>query len=139
MVDYSEDISRMKGLLSVQGLKERFVFQGGQLPVQVLWMGQLAIFNVPAEFTTMDGRRHREDESKVVGSALTGGPNFIPKLEHSTITLAKSLQHGSAVESNSNKADHQANGDLSTQMTVDRCFYIYDSAVIHSTLRTKMN
>ncbi|GMH23441.1 hypothetical protein Nepgr_025284 [Nepenthes gracilis] len=67
MVDCSEDISRMKGLLSVQGMKERFVFQGGQLPVQVLRIGQLAVFNVPAEFTTMDNRRHREDESKAVG------------------------------------------------------------------------
>ncbi|GMH14121.1 hypothetical protein Nepgr_015962 [Nepenthes gracilis] len=80
---------------------------------------------------------HSAGAWQAVGNALTGSPNFIQKLEHSAVTLAESLQLGSAVESSSNKADHQANGNLSTQMTVDRCFYIYGSAVIHSTLRTK--
>ncbi|GMH30736.1 hypothetical protein Nepgr_032579 [Nepenthes gracilis] len=47
------------------------------------------------------------------------------------------LETGIAVESSSNKADHQANGDLSTQMTFDRCFYIYGGPIIHSTLRTE--
>ncbi|GMH20678.1 hypothetical protein Nepgr_022519 [Nepenthes gracilis] len=38
-------------------------------------LGQLAVFNVPAEVTTRDGRRHREDESQVVGQpeADSGG------------------------------------------------------------------
>ncbi|GMH31461.1 hypothetical protein Nepgr_033304 [Nepenthes gracilis] len=36
---------------------------------------QLAVFNVPAEFTTMDGRRHQEAESKAIGQpeANSGG------------------------------------------------------------------
>ncbi|GMH25860.1 hypothetical protein Nepgr_027703 [Nepenthes gracilis] len=42
------------------------------------------------------------------------------------------LETGIAVESSSNKADHQANGDLSTQMAFDRCFYMYGGSVIHS-------
>ncbi|GMH16578.1 hypothetical protein Nepgr_018419 [Nepenthes gracilis] len=32
LLDKSEDIYRMKGLLSVQGMKERFIFQGGIYP-----------------------------------------------------------------------------------------------------------
>ncbi|GMH13426.1 hypothetical protein Nepgr_015267 [Nepenthes gracilis] len=102
---------------------------------------------------------------QALGSALTGGSNFIQKLEHSAVNLAESLQHGGAgavapslletgkaftakgmqvlenvgketmellisetgieVESNSNKADHQADDQLYEEMTFDRCFYIY--------------
>ncbi|GMH05169.1 hypothetical protein Nepgr_007009 [Nepenthes gracilis] len=63
----------------------------------------------------------------VVASALVGAVDVLGA------ATASSLM----VESLSNKADHQANGDLNTQMTFDRCFYIYGGPVIHSTFRTE--
>ncbi|GMH21672.1 hypothetical protein Nepgr_023514 [Nepenthes gracilis] len=47
------------------------------------------------------------------------------------------LETGIAVENSSNEADRQADGDPSTQMTSDRCFYRYGGPVIHSTLHTE--
>ncbi|GMH27845.1 hypothetical protein Nepgr_029688 [Nepenthes gracilis] len=37
------------------------------LPIQILQIGQLAVLNVPTEFTTMADKRHREAESKAFG------------------------------------------------------------------------
>ncbi|GMH23626.1 hypothetical protein Nepgr_025469 [Nepenthes gracilis] len=59
---------------------------------------------------------------KVVQSLMLVG---IQKLEHSAVNLTESLQHGGAVESSSNKANHQADDQLYEEMTFDRCFYIY--------------
>ncbi|GMH28462.1 hypothetical protein Nepgr_030305 [Nepenthes gracilis] len=63
----------------------------------------------------------------VAASALVGAADVLGA------ATASSLM----VESLSNKADHQADGDLSTQMTFDRCFYIYGGPVIHSTFRLR--
>ncbi|GMH15649.1 hypothetical protein Nepgr_017490 [Nepenthes gracilis] len=52
---------------------------------------------------------------QAVGSALTGSPKFIHKLEHSAVNIAESLQHGGG------DADDQFYED----MTFDKCFYIY--------------
>ncbi|GMH22608.1 hypothetical protein Nepgr_024451 [Nepenthes gracilis] len=49
MVDYSEGKSKMKGLRSVQGMKERFVFQGGRLRFGVLRMEQACCFQCTNE------------------------------------------------------------------------------------------
>ncbi|GMH15268.1 hypothetical protein Nepgr_017109 [Nepenthes gracilis] len=67
-VDYSEGKSKMKGLRFVQGIRERIVIQGEQLPVQALRMEQHTVFNVPAEFTTMNSDREGQPEADSEGS-----------------------------------------------------------------------
>ncbi|GMH28903.1 hypothetical protein Nepgr_030746 [Nepenthes gracilis] len=65
-----------KEQIDCQGRKPIFLDTGGRkdsvLLIQVLRIGQLAVFNVPANFTTMAGSRHREAESKAFGQLGAG-------------------------------------------------------------------
>ncbi|GMH08484.1 hypothetical protein Nepgr_010324 [Nepenthes gracilis] len=79
--------------LNTSGKKQVLAANGMQMchphcPVQLLVgytrkvqfsLGQLAVFNVPAEVTTRNGRRHREDESQAIGqSEADGGGSWKP-------------------------------------------------------------
>ncbi|GMH23374.1 hypothetical protein Nepgr_025217 [Nepenthes gracilis] len=68
MVDYSEGKSKMKGLRSVQGIRERIVFQGEQDPRQLFGWNKDVVFNVPLEFTTMNSTKRDNREGGSEGS-----------------------------------------------------------------------
>ncbi|XP_065846898.1 neutral ceramidase 2-like [Euphorbia lathyris] len=72
---YQQDCQNPKNvLLSTGEMFEPYAWTPAILPIQILRMGKLIILSVPAEFTTMAGRRLREAVKKTLVS--NGGGEF---------------------------------------------------------------
>ncbi|GMH16656.1 hypothetical protein Nepgr_018497 [Nepenthes gracilis] len=95
-----------------------------------------SVFHKSLELHMMLQRSALVGAANVLGAALPHRRWVLENVGKETMELLI-LETGIAVESSSNEADRQADGDPSTQMTSDRCFYRYGGPVIHSTLHTE--